>query len=309
MFKKFISSLCNEGNPLYLFINIFGHLIGLIFFFYDSYFEIRSEFVHPLFHDFCVAILLTGLILSIVLCMYTDPGIITKDNVEDHISRYPYDNQLYYPTECRTCKMQKPARSKHDRYLNKCIARYDHYCTFLKAPIGLRNYRWFLLFLLSGGMIHIYGVLFHILLLTKRVTKQQIVSKLLNSLIESTTANRFLLIFKAMFPFTLTIFMVFLSSYLLVIYSWLLYSNFRQILQNRTGNDFDKYQRNKYDIEKFLEIKRLRKSLGIDQQYKPNPNFYRENLKEGFKHILFPDKYKPQLRNRNTNMSLQKKMK
>ena len=44
----------------------------------------------------------------------TNPGEITKDNVDSYLAVYKADNLLYKPgAQCQTCKIVKPARSKH----------------------------------------------------------------------------------------------------------------------------------------------------------------------------------------------------
>lgn len=50
---------------------------------------------------------------------------------------------------CHSCHLAKPHRSKHCRVLNRCVLLFDHHCPFVGATIGLYNYKYFYLYLLS----------------------------------------------------------------------------------------------------------------------------------------------------------------
>jgi len=52
------------------------------------------------------------------------------------------DRGLLVPV-CTTCEIVKPLRSKHDRFTDVCVARFDHYCPFMGVAIGADNYREF----------------------------------------------------------------------------------------------------------------------------------------------------------------------
>lgn len=40
---------------------------------------------------------------------------------------------------CVTCQIKRPARSKHCRFTDRCVAEYDHFSYFLSKPIGKGN--------------------------------------------------------------------------------------------------------------------------------------------------------------------------
>ena len=73
---------------------------------------------------------------------------------------YRYDEAIFSNPNaiCETCQTRKPARSKHDRRCNVCVARFDHFCVWVNNAIGLRNHRYFLLFVLNNLLATAYPV-------------------------------------------------------------------------------------------------------------------------------------------------------
>ena len=89
------------------------------------------------------------------------------------MTRYPYDGVIHYPgNKCNTCLFLKPARSKHCRLCKRCVARQDHHCVWLANCIGLHNYRYFILLLLSLSALLIYGAILGYSLLNAAMVRQ-----------------------------------------------------------------------------------------------------------------------------------------
>ncbi|KAL7541955.1 hypothetical protein ACHAXR_011383 [Thalassiosira sp. AJA248-18] len=115
----------------------------------------KSNHIHS-FHQF------TGFAVF-VLCMgswhfacHIGAGCITARTIPlfDH---YEYDNILYTDKLCPTLNLRKIARSKYDRFSKRHVPRFDHYCGWLNQAVGERNYRWFLLFLVTQVFMCGYG--------------------------------------------------------------------------------------------------------------------------------------------------------
>ncbi|KAJ2807891.1 palmitoyltransferase swf1 [Coemansia helicoidea] len=70
---------------------------------------------------------------------------------------FPYDQLLFFERDCATCRLPKPARSKHCAVCGRCIQMAEHHCIWLNNCVGLRNARWFLGFLATFAVVCIYG--------------------------------------------------------------------------------------------------------------------------------------------------------
>lgn len=93
-------------------------------------------------------ILMLGKMYFFYLCCTSDPGIISITNHKRLLKVYAYDGILYQRAcICSTCKLVKPARSKHCRVCNRCVHRFDHHCVWVNNCIGALNIRYFLLYL------------------------------------------------------------------------------------------------------------------------------------------------------------------
>ncbi|KAI9105445.1 DHHC palmitoyltransferase-domain-containing protein [Phlyctochytrium arcticum] len=108
-------------------------------------------------HLFMIPTIILAVFGSFFMASLADPGIITSDNYKTVQSIWEYDSLIFTPKMCRTCKFEKPARSKHCAVCNVCVAKSDHHCAWLNTCVGYRNYRWFLLFLFLTNTIAYYG--------------------------------------------------------------------------------------------------------------------------------------------------------
>lgn len=77
--------------------------------------------------------------ISHLRCSFADPGKTPKlDCIEVDGENIRY---------CDFCDQIKPPRTHHCTRCNKCIHRMDHHCIWVNNCIGLKNHKYFLLFL------------------------------------------------------------------------------------------------------------------------------------------------------------------
>ncbi|VFQ60462.1 unnamed protein product [Cuscuta campestris] len=114
-------------------------------------------------------------VLLFLLTSFSDPGTVKAENVSQYLSAYPYDNIIFSEKECTTCKIRKPARSKHCSICGRCVARFDHHCAWMNNCIGERNTRYFMAFLFWHFLLCVYGTVAIALVLAGQLKEQQVI--------------------------------------------------------------------------------------------------------------------------------------
>jgi len=74
--------------------------------------------------------------------------------IESYSKDFPSSQEERVPL-CHTCRIVKPLRSKHCRVARRCVLVFDHHCPFVGTTIGLYNYIYFYLFLLSFCLMEV----------------------------------------------------------------------------------------------------------------------------------------------------------
>jgi len=129
---------------------------GIILFFYTALDRLPNQYLGPI-HFLIMPVVIAFIYVSFYVACVSDPGIITKENVDALCEHFKYDHILYSERTCETCKFKKPARSKHCSTCGHCIAKSDHHCVWINNCVGYLNFRYFLLFLISNIVISLYG--------------------------------------------------------------------------------------------------------------------------------------------------------
>uniref|UniRef100_UPI004038B0C1 palmitoyltransferase ZDHHC19-like n=2 Tax=Callospermophilus lateralis TaxID=76772 RepID=UPI004038B0C1 len=92
--------------------------------------------------SFCSLIFLNG----------SDPGILHKGSLEEdpniqYIARV--NNTAFRLQWCSKCSFHRPPRTHHCPFCNICVEDFDHHCLWVNNCVGQRNFRVFVLLLVS----------------------------------------------------------------------------------------------------------------------------------------------------------------
>ena len=88
--------------------------------------------------------------IIVIIFQFIDPGSITKNNVDNYLKVYLDQQQQKHIKLNRCAYLYIPAvpRSRFCSFSQKRIAKFDHFCPWVIQPIGEKNIRFYLLFLL-----------------------------------------------------------------------------------------------------------------------------------------------------------------
>lgn len=104
------------------------------------------------------AILPFRILLDYARTSFTDPGSPQAYSPRGHnlaeVGQDDEDIELSGATssevkKCHKCNGPKPRRCHHCKVCRRCVLKMDHHCPFVNNCVGLRNHRFFILFLLE----------------------------------------------------------------------------------------------------------------------------------------------------------------
>lgn len=148
--SRALTQVTNWSVPVFYVIAV---LVTAGMFFSDVCPNMKLGIIHKTYIFFTLSLAAA----SFLLTTYSDPGQLTQDNARDNVKKFPYNELIFFPRNCSTCHLPKPARSKHCSSCKKCVVLFDHHCIWVNNCIGSRNYRWFVLYLWLNMNLLAYG--------------------------------------------------------------------------------------------------------------------------------------------------------
>ncbi|XP_027343160.1 probable protein S-acyltransferase 6 [Abrus precatorius] len=122
-----------------------------------------------------VIVLTLFVLITLVLTSGRDPGIVPRnahppEPDDDHVTANINDGQSPQPRlprtrdvivngitvkvkYCDTCMLYRPLRCSHCSICDNCVERFDHHCPWVGQCIGVRNYRFYYLFIFSTTLL------------------------------------------------------------------------------------------------------------------------------------------------------------
>ncbi|KAI8967506.1 DHHC palmitoyltransferase-domain-containing protein [Mycotypha africana] len=139
---------CESRNPFLQIFFVGLSSLSIILFLYNALPHMPGPYVHKVHVYFIIPVQIIAIYLVYYLACTVDPGFLTKENLKQHLDYYKYDGLIFKSDKiCSTCKLQKPARSKHCSLCKGCIGKMDHHCAWINQCVGENNQRYFFYFL------------------------------------------------------------------------------------------------------------------------------------------------------------------
>lgn len=139
-----ISNYNKDGNPLNAFFTYIFTLfwVSLYYIYYTHILEHTTYRLIPsLGFNFCILWILP----LFILCKFSNcstQDLTTLDSnspISETLSENLYENIEDFTDICPTCHIKRAPRSKHCKFIDKCVQEYDHHCYFLGKTIGKGN--------------------------------------------------------------------------------------------------------------------------------------------------------------------------
>lgn len=178
LIERLINYVCNERNPfvqILYFICAFG---GFYVYVTEGFPKIPNGRLAS-YHMYVGTFIMLLCYWSYFMACWVDPGQLDKDTDRSQLmralKRFKCDNVIFEKgIKCRTCLIEKPARSKHCPMCGCCVEKMDHHCVWINQCVGLHNYKYFLGFLFLHAFVCTYGFWAGYQILMDQVEKEKL---------------------------------------------------------------------------------------------------------------------------------------
>ena len=127
LIERLINYIINENNPLvqivYFIIAVGGYYLYVI----NGFPRVPNDYIGN-YHKYIASVIMFLCYWSYVMACITDPGKVptTRHEHSKVMKRFKLDGALFEKkNKCSTCKVDKPARSKHCKQCKICIQKHD----------------------------------------------------------------------------------------------------------------------------------------------------------------------------------------
>ena len=280
----------NKPNPIiqifYLFLVFFLFILynnfGLILLF--PYEKLSQIFIYVIYTLIFICL------YTFYICSKSNPGIITKKNINLLKKKYPYDFLFIQQKEkCEKCNFDKINRSKHCKICNKCIEKFDHHCIWINNCVGANNLKYFLLFLYLHSVLTCYMSCLALYLLYNEIVEKKLFNqRFYNPITKEHFETNYWIVFRYLlgkyYCFIATTAMLMVISIFLFVFQGM---QFKLILNNYTSNEKNKLDKSIQYMKlicEALEDVAKKQNLKI-QKIKLNDKLIQKYKKMAFKEV------------------------
>ncbi|CAI8583881.1 unnamed protein product [Vicia faba] len=144
--------------------------------------KLMNDFPHHYGYSILILVILHTIfvLIALVLTSGRDPGIVPRNsyppvpedydgsvsinsvgepNLPAHLPRFKeviINGTTVKVKYCDTCMLYRPPRCSHCSVCDNCVERFDHHCPWVGQCIGLRNYRFYYMFVFSATLLCLY---------------------------------------------------------------------------------------------------------------------------------------------------------
>lgn len=235
--KYYALYIFTEPNPFFQMLYLALSLGGYMIFFIYGFPFIPNPFVSE-FHMYIGSFLYFIALMTFIASCIVSPGFVTKENLNDQINLFKYDGILYKPADCSTCKIQKPARSKHCKICRACICKQDHHCIWINQCVGYSNYKYFLAFILSHSLICLYAAQIGFFILMFIIQKEKLMTAVFTDGKGNQLASSWMVVFQYILQrYPAFVFVLALCLMMGVVLGGFFIYHFVMIAKNTTSNE------------------------------------------------------------------------